>query len=215
MIEFIKPRMRFLFKAAELKSAKEFLMKKGIVFMVLVTVLAGTAFSQDGRESGGPTHWISGELNMMGSGIKYEYQFMPNLTFGANFFKSDFRESSTLVAGVFARYYPFSGRVFFAEIGLGYGTRESWADWKNDDFEGGVSVHEGERYLTKTVGVAISPAVGWRIDIGRQGAFFLEPGVRIPITIGGQEFIDQRSLVADWTAKNKAGAVTGFDHTLP
>ena len=40
-------------------------MKRFIILLVLVTLLATGAFAQ--------THWISGELSLLGGGIRYEY----------------------------------------------------------------------------------------------------------------------------------------------
>jgi hypothetical protein len=36
-------------------------------------------------------------------------------------------------------------------------------------------------------GLAITPEVGWKIDIGDEGAFFLQPGIKIPVTLGKRD----------------------------
>jgi hypothetical protein len=65
-----------------------------------------------------------------------------------------------LEAGVFGRFYP-QGRIFFVEAGLGY------------------HVHN------LITGFAITPALGWKIDIDNPGGFFIRPGINIPVTFGG------------------------------
>ena len=75
------------------------------------------------------------------------------------------------------RLYPFVRR-FFLELGIGFNhqgytiRREygNYAYWYDD--------------WTTVAGFALVPGFGWTIDIGRAGAFFLAPQMKIPVTFG-------------------------------
>jgi len=36
------------------------------------------------------------------------------------------------------------------------------------------------------IGVAITPEVGLKIDFGKPGGFFIQPGIKVPVTLGGR-----------------------------
>jgi hypothetical protein len=38
--------------------------------------------------------------------------------------------------------------------------------------------------LVTSTGVGVSPGIGWKLDPGKPGGFFIEPGISVPITIG-------------------------------
>jgi len=176
-------------------------MKKRILLLtILAIMLAGGAFAQ--------THWISFEIKGPGAGLRYEYVITPSFTVGGYISYTyitipiigSFGEiippipshqerfpppSPTLTDsvefGATARWYP-SGRMFFTEISLGYNIFE---------YEVSVGYHfgNGNNYIYYEekmggTGFCIAPGLGWTIDLGKMGDFFLSPGVKFPITIG-------------------------------
>jgi hypothetical protein len=38
----------------------------------------------------------------------------------------------------------------------------------------------------QTIGATIIPSFGWKIDVGAPGGFFINPGIRFPLSIGKQ-----------------------------
>jgi len=166
--------------------------KKIFLFAVLAIMFAGGAFAQN--------HWISAELTS-GAGLRYEYVITPSFTVGGYFTfmgvtiplmrstytpKGGGRDSSQLNSiqfGATARWYPFAGK-FFAELNVGYNIftygegvfkTDGWSSW-----------YEWTRI--ETSGFCIAPGLGWTIDLGQMGAFFLAPSVKFPITFGGKDY---------------------------
>jgi hypothetical protein len=78
-----------------------------------------------------------------------------------------------LEAGVSARFYPW-GKNFFVGAGLGFHIHTTLEDgaFKN------------------MTGAAITPEIGWKIDVGNTGGFFIQPGIKMPITLGVIEVSD-------------------------
>ena len=72
------------------------------------------------------------------------------------------------------RFYPWAG-VFFVGVGLGFHIHTALR--VHDDFVGSQAI----------AGVAITPEIGWRIDVGEPGGFFISPGMKLPITFGARE----------------------------
>jgi hypothetical protein len=136
-------------------------MKKVFMVLVLALIIAGGVFAQDAK------NWISGEVSILGAGARYERMLTPKFSLGADvywtslfFFWNDFG------ANAVGRFYPWAGK-FYTELGLGLG------------------VHTG---LTAMTGVDIVPGLGWKIDVGKKGGFFIEPGIQVPITLGVDQY---------------------------
>jgi hypothetical protein len=88
------------------------------------------------------------------------------LSVGANVYYSSLLIMMTEIeAGASVRYYPW-GKTFFAGFGLGYHMTEE-------------TIGEG-----LSTGGAITPEIGWKIDVGNAGGFFVQPGLKLPITLG-------------------------------
>jgi opacity protein-like surface antigen len=151
-------------------------MKRFIILLVLVTLLATGAFAQ--------THWISGELSLLGGGIRYEYMFNRQISFGFNaYWSSFFFFWNELGIDVTARYYV--SPTFFVGTGLGFHIHTSLSSAVEGIIGGGSDA--------AVTGVAITPDIGWKIPVGA-GSFFLQPGIKLPITFGVQKINDENKF---------------------
>jgi len=159
--------------------------KKIFLFAVLATMFAGGAFAQ--------SHWISAELTS-GGGLRYEYVITPSFTVGGYFTymgitipitRYPTRSNSqydSIHFGATARWYPSAGK-FFAELNVGYNIFTYSQDVYTFNGFGG---YYWARERRQGSGFCIAPGLGWTIDLGKMGAFFLAPGVKVPITFGGK-----------------------------
>jgi hypothetical protein len=147
---------------------RSFVVKKGILVLVVLAVLAaGGAFGQE-KAANVRNNWVSGELSLIGIGASYERMAGAKFSVGLDaYWNSLFFFWNELEAGVFGRFYP-KGRSFFLEAGLGYHVHTS------------LSLDDSKAIT----GFSITPALGWKIDVGKPGGFFIRPGVKFPITLG-------------------------------
>jgi len=154
--------------------------KIGFIFFVLVLVCIGGLFAED-RAANIKNNWISGELSLLGVGARYERMLNSNLSVGANvYWSSFFFLYNELGLDASVRFYPW-GKNFFAGIGLGFHTHTGVSTGKDTDVFG------VEYEYTESIqinGVAITPELGWKIDVGKEGGFYLQPGIKLPITLG-------------------------------
>jgi len=152
--------------------------KKIILSLVLALVVAGGVFAQGKASAGGKVkNWISGEVSLLGAGARYERMLNDKFSIGANaYWSTFFIVWNELEIGASARFYPW-GNSFFAGLGLGFHIHTGVYSYK---YEGGGSV----TWFGSVTGAAITPELGWKIDVGGPGKFFLQPGVKMPITLG-------------------------------
>jgi len=158
-------------------------MKKTILALLFLSV-AFSLNAQDKETAPAIKNWVSGELTVpvryigIGIGAQYERMFSPKISVGANaafLFFSGFNELSI---DAFFRFYP-GGKTFYMGIGLGF----DFIDLKESTFY----------YFT----AGLSPEIGWKIDAGKPGGFFLQPGIKMPDIIhisGGIDFKINPSL---------------------
>jgi hypothetical protein len=86
-------------------------------------------------------------------------------------------------------FYP-TGKLFFFGGAFGFHIHRhiSGSFWYDFDW-------------IQVTGVAITPVIGFKIDVGDPGGFFIQPGAKLPITLGGRTSI--------WEA-SRFGAGIGF-----
>jgi hypothetical protein len=150
-------------------------LKKLLGIIVIGTVITASVFAQD-KAAASKGNWVSAEVSLIGIGARYERMLSPNLSVGANvYWSSLFFLWNELEAGAFARYYPW-GKNFFVGAGLGFHIHTAITDEGNWGL-----VYEN------ITGAAITPELGWKIDVGNTGGFFIQPGIRLPITLGVKE----------------------------
>ena len=162
-------------------------MKKEIIVLVLALVVASGVFAQEEKSASAKSNWISGELSLLGAGARYERMLNENWSVGANaYWSSFFIVFNELEVGLSARYYPW-GKTFFAGLGLGFHIQTGTYEFSRVETWGTVSGN----WFGALSGAAISPEVGWKIDVGNVGGFFVQPGVKLPITLGVLDLDDK------------------------
>ena len=169
-------------------------MKKVLLFLVLSMVITAGVFAQDDFKRS----WIGGEIGILGGGARFEFMITPWMSAGANVYYSYLFFTSDFGINAVARFYPLAGinekwRVkpgLFAEIGLGFGINYGFVDLEEEYTLWGYRYVGGVYNIwTQTTGFQIAPAVGWKVDFGKPGGFYLSPGVKLPITIGSQKAV--------------------------
>jgi hypothetical protein len=153
--------------------SKEFFMKRGLLLLVLTLGIAGGVFAQ-AKTANAKSNWISGEVSLFGIGARYERMLTDKISLGASaYFNSFFFIWNDAGIDASFRFYP-SGKVFFFGGELGF----HWQQTFNL-----VNLF-GSRTVSQLLGFAITPEVGWKIDVGSAGGFFMQPGVKVPIVFG-------------------------------
>jgi len=145
--------------------------KKIILLLVLAVIVAGGVFAESGVKN-----YISGEVSLLGGGARYERMLTDSWSIGGTYFWNTFfilTDSSGVMADV--RFYPGAGK-FFIELGLGFGWVDSW------NLLSLLAVRD------TLYGVMLSPGIGWRIDFGDPGGFFINPMISVPMVIGGATY---------------------------
>jgi len=150
-------------------------MKRFIFFIVLLLVITAGIFTQE-KADDAKNNWISGELGFIYLGVRYERMLGPKLSLGLTAYISAllFYFNERGVDAVL-RFYPL-GKTFFIGIGMGYHitampiTDEYGVPWS-------------------AIGPSITPELGWRIDFGKPGGFYIQPGIKLPLTF---ELTDKR-----------------------
>ena len=133
------------------------------------------ADTSDGKVPNARINWVSGEVNFLFGlgGVRYERMLSSNSSVGLNAYWSvPFLLLSELGIDAYLRYYPW-GKTFFVGAGLGFHRHIGSNLVVRDD-------HEYQALL----GGAVTPEVGWKIDVGEVGGFYLQPGIKYPITFG-------------------------------
>jgi len=126
-------------------------------------------------------NWISLEALGFGLGTKYEYKFNPYFSVGGNFYFNFmsilFHMWSEFAIDAAARYYPW-GNSFYIGLGLGFHGFETGYYDEFDDRDEFVYFYEN--------GFAVTPGIGFKIDLGKSGGFFLDTGLRVPIIFASE-----------------------------
>ena len=120
-------------------------------------------FAQEERLANVRNNWISGTAGLFGAGASFERMINPHFSIEVHAYANLFVPLILINLGVGGgiRYYP-QGRIFFVGLGFGY---QAYATI-------GVGGH----------GFGITPEIGWKIDVGEEGRFFIQPGIRLPFT---------------------------------
>jgi hypothetical protein len=131
-------------------------------------------------------NWISGEVNILGAGAMYERMLNKTIGIGANVYWNTLILWNELGADFVFRVHPGGGSFYFG-TSVGYHTHTGFYDF----------TYKGSKYTESwqiVDGLAVTPELGWRIDFGDPGGFFMQPGVRVPITLGWMEYYDLFSI---------------------
>jgi len=176
---------------------------------VFMTVFAVTAFAKqkpavsEDETSSFIENWVSGEISIFGVGVRYEWMLEPSFSVGAEAYLNSlfFLWNDWGVIG-FIRSYP-SSPSFFLELGAGYNYHTGFGKYKYKDTDGSNKTLSD---WIETSGFVISPGMGFKIDMRKPGGFFVQPGIKLPITLGTQE-----PVVSGWNDRDsKFGVSVGF-----
>jgi hypothetical protein len=139
-------------------------MKKVLFMLVLAVLIAGGLWAQSDTKN-----WISGDISLIGMGLRYERMLTPKFSLGGQAFYNNFLLffNSTIVSAT-GRFYPWA-ETFYIGLDLGFGSN------------------------FVLYGAAITPALGWKIDVGKPGAFFINPELSMPIVLGALKNEDGKS----------------------
>jgi hypothetical protein len=145
--------------------------KKLVLFLFFTSIIVGNIFGQE-KSANAKNNWISGEVSLpIGIGVRYERMINSNFSFGVGAYVIQAIVYAGGGVDLFGRFFPW-GKTFFAELGLGF--HSDYSNWSD------ASWHDAK----KIKGVSVVPGLGWKIDVGKPGGFFLSPGLRFPITFG-------------------------------
>ena len=175
-------------------------MRKVVLVLVLAALIAGGVSAQANVKN----NWLSGEVSLVGVGLRYEYMLGPKFSLGVNaylhtlFFWNDWGFNAN------ARFYPF-GKAFFAELGAGLGFHSGFQDITY--IVDGREYTDPENWVGIT-GFCLVPSIGWKLDVGGPGGFFINPGIKLPITMGQKELV--ASFWWDNYYKSEFGVGVGF-----
>ncbi|MCL2792577.1 MAG: hypothetical protein FWD87_05730 [Spirochaetaceae bacterium] len=158
-------------------------MKKVLFLLIILTVVAGGAFAQQ--------HYVSGDLILLGLGARYEFQLTPSFSVGALTYVSGGLFSTSYGVYGTGYFYPWGRDPFYVALHAGFRTRTFFPDTS---------------WETNFSGFMLAPEVGWRIDAGNPGGFFVRPGIRIPL-----HFVGAQEVTTDAGGTEKVNAVVpGF-----
>ncbi|MCL2184877.1 MAG: hypothetical protein FWB86_03345 [Treponema sp.] len=119
-------------------------------------------------------NWMSYELAYIGLGIRYERMLGSKISLGVNAYLGVVFPYSEI--NTFLRVYPW-GKTFFLGVGFGY---------YNEYLEEGHYIHhfDGNFVYGNSNGFTIIPEIGWKIDVGKPGGFYIMPCLTYPFVIG-------------------------------
>jgi hypothetical protein len=137
-------------------------------------------------------NWISGEFGAasgMGIGARYERMLNSRMSLGVNVFWNfsiigDLQTSFNLLRiETLFRWYPW-GKTFFVGTALGFQYQRDSSHLLDSYIFGDILTRRDEALF---YGFAISPEIGWKIDIGNVGGFYLLFGITYPLVFGKVE----------------------------
>jgi len=138
-------------------------------------------------------NWISFELALIGFGVRYERMLNSNISLGTSVYLTISSISSFGIVcshfeiNAFFRWYPW-GKTFFLGTGLGYNlwTRVEYGVRSYDNLPDIYNFPGPETYrIEKNYNCfAIIPEIGWKIDVGKPGGFYLMPCITPGLVLG-------------------------------
>ena len=142
-------------------------MKKFVFVLILAVIITGSISAQEFR------HWLSGEVSLIGVGARYEFMLNEKISIGATaYWHSFFFFWNSAGIQATGRYY-FLPNGLYGELGAGFGT---------------VTNFDEDSFFVQITGFMITPTLGWKIDIGKPGGFYINPMIAVPIVLGKTDY---------------------------
>jgi hypothetical protein len=179
-------------------------MKKGIFILVVAIIVVGGAFAQTQK------NWISGEVGLLGAGIRYERMLNDKFSIGGTYIVNyiPILDIEYVFGGeVATRFYPWAGK-FYAEFGLGYGSVKGYETKNTKPIKyNGKEVDPSVTLLASynISGLLVAPGIGWKIDVGKPGKFFINPMISVLNVLGKQEYAFENLFADAMSGKFKVG----------
>jgi hypothetical protein len=148
-------------------------MKKNLVLVFILLIVAAGIFAQE-KYDGSNKNTIFFGLSAAGYERALNKSFSVGAEAGVDFLGVAYNIIiSPLYVDAFASWYPWQ-KIFFVSLGLGYAG-------------GGIATikPEGDDEYTYG-GFLVRPAVGWKIDIGKPGAWIFEIKTEVGMSFGGK-----------------------------
>jgi hypothetical protein len=175
--------------------------KKGLLVLLLAAIAVGGVFAQE-KTTDVKKFWVSGEVSLVGAGLRGEFMLTPKFSVGVDaYWTSLFFIFNDIGLNAVGRFYPWS-KTFYAGLGLGFAIHTGIEDLVID----GVTYSNALDWVERT-GFGIVPELGWKIDIGNPGGFFLNPVLQLPLTLGTTYISTYRNLPSN---KGDFGLSVGF-----
>ena len=175
--------------------------KRFVLVLVLMALVAGGVFANWPSTAtwGGKKNFISGTLNLLGGGVSYERLLARKFGLGLNvYYSTFFIVISEFEAGLFGRFYIWNG--LYTDLGLGF--HQHWGKVAGSGSGLGFLGIAAWDIIT---GFGITPGLGFKFDPGKPGGFFVEPGIKVPITIGKSIYGDYDPWTDTYSTKTKVG----------
>jgi TolB-like protein len=159
-------------------------------------------------------NWISAELDWgftAGIGARYERMLSSRISLGTIVYWGFFSTFDAVTPNGFGidasfRWYPW-GKTFFAGIALGFSTCSI-----------SIMRDDRERSTTYQTGFAITPEIGWKIDIGNPGGFFMQIGVAGSLVFGKEVYkihgVEKRDEAPVILGYNSRGVYFGMGYAF-
>jgi TolB-like protein len=174
-----------------------------------------------GKVADARDNWISAELGgfySVGLGARYERMLNSKVSLGANVFwnftllgNSEITFNLLRIDASF-RWYPW-GKTFFVGAALGF-------HYQHDSIGYSYLLTEERPFIRADEGLiygfAISPEIGWKIDVGNVGGFYLLFGITYPLVFGKVELFnayvefDGSSGVTELGNISRSGLLDGY-----
>jgi len=157
-----------------------------VMLALLLAVVSGNLFAQSG-----PKNWVYGQVGLLGGGAGYERVLTPKISIGGEvYWNSLFLFFNSTVIEGYGKYY-FTTKGIYGKLGLGYGRVTGFEDYVRPAYTtwyGTTVPAQTYNIAYATNGFAIDPGVGWKIDVGGTGGFYIEPKINVPIVLGQKSY---------------------------
>ena len=183
------------------------MVKKIVLMTIVLSVISGAMFARERERDSNvskPLNTISMHVNLIGLAANYERHFTPRLSLLGDLSFNMLIPTYAIAAK--GRIYP-SANIFYMEMGVGFaqtvGTIGGIAKLTGYLLTFGFGGLDDDILLT---GVVFTPALGWKIPLGRRS------GLSLPISLGVDFYYGSREwdVPFDFTPNLRIGMGYSF-----